>query len=146
MYPTTSDGYMSFQRNGRIGSHQSCHHFGKRAMSAVRRKGRNRRRERRRRKKRDEVAHMTCPHFSISIRSRYNKKSGSRGSAVRLRSLQNRIFFRTKSLPSRNSAWKRFARLQSRTSRHSSSWMTRVTTSLTDSSNRKGSLWNALSS
>ena len=25
---------------------------------------------------------MTCPHFSISIRSRYNKKSGSRGSAV----------------------------------------------------------------
>ena len=26
--------------------------------------------------------HMTCPHFSISIRSRYNKRSGSRGSAV----------------------------------------------------------------
>ena len=25
---------------------------------------------------------MTCPHFSISIRSRYNKRSGSRGSAV----------------------------------------------------------------
>ena len=25
---------------------------------------------------------MTCPHFSISIRSRYNKKSGTRGSAV----------------------------------------------------------------
>ena len=25
---------------------------------------------------------MTCPHFSISIRSRYNKKSGLRGSAV----------------------------------------------------------------
>ena len=26
--------------------------------------------------------YMTCPHFSISIRSRYNKRSGSRGSAV----------------------------------------------------------------
>ena len=25
---------------------------------------------------------MTCPHFSISIRSRYNKRSGTRGSAV----------------------------------------------------------------
>lgn len=25
---------------------------------------------------------MTCPHFSISIRSRYNKRSGARGSAV----------------------------------------------------------------
>jgi hypothetical protein len=25
---------------------------------------------------------MTCPHFSISIRSRYNKRSGNRGSAV----------------------------------------------------------------
>ena len=25
---------------------------------------------------------MTCPHFSISIRSRYNKKTGSKGSAV----------------------------------------------------------------